>query len=89
MRTTRLAAAAILAIPALALAQAPPSSGADPRAGKGFIATPVFSAAGGRLASTAIGTRSPCHSTLRKSTPGSFEPRRAIFPGRSIRTALR
>jgi 4-hydroxy-4-methyl-2-oxoglutarate aldolase len=42
MRTTSLALAAALTLPSLALAQAP--SGADPRAGKGFIATPVFSA---------------------------------------------
>jgi len=40
-----VAAAAVLALPALALAQAPAAGGADPRAGKGFIATPVFSAA--------------------------------------------
>jgi 4-hydroxy-4-methyl-2-oxoglutarate aldolase len=40
--TTRLALAAVLMLPALALAQAP--GGTDPRSGKGFIATPVFSA---------------------------------------------
>jgi regulator of RNase E activity RraA len=40
--TTRFALAATLTLPSLALAQAP--GGADPRAGKGFIATPVFSA---------------------------------------------
>ena len=45
MRTTRLAATAILALPALALAQGAAAGGADPRAGTGFIATPVFSAA--------------------------------------------
>jgi len=39
--TTRLALVAVLAVPSLALAQVP--GGADPRAGKGFIATPVFS----------------------------------------------
>jgi 4-hydroxy-4-methyl-2-oxoglutarate aldolase len=43
MRTTRFALAAVLALPALARAQAP--GAADPRAGTGFIATPVFSAA--------------------------------------------
>ena len=42
MRTTRFALAAALALPPLAFAQAP--GGTDPRAGKGFIATPVFSA---------------------------------------------
>jgi regulator of RNase E activity RraA len=42
MRTTRFALAAVLVIPSLALAQA--AGGADPRSGKGFIATPVFSA---------------------------------------------
>jgi 4-hydroxy-4-methyl-2-oxoglutarate aldolase len=45
MRTTRFALAAVLALPALALAQAPAAGQADPRAGKGFLATPVFSAA--------------------------------------------
>jgi len=40
--TTRLVLVAVLTVPSLALAQAP--GGADPRAGKGFIATPVFSA---------------------------------------------
>jgi len=45
MRTTRFALAAVLTLPALALAQGPTPGGADPRAGKGFIATPVFSAA--------------------------------------------
>jgi len=45
MRTTRFALAAVLALPALALAQSPGAGAADPRAGKGFIATPVFSAA--------------------------------------------
>ncbi len=44
MRTTRLALTAALAFPAIALAQAP-AGGVDARAGKGFIATPVFSAA--------------------------------------------
>jgi len=41
MRTTRFALAAVLTLPPLAIAQAP---GGAPRAGKGFIATPVFSA---------------------------------------------
>ncbi len=45
MRTTRFALAAVLVLPATALAQGPAPGGADPRAGKGFIATPVFSAA--------------------------------------------
>jgi len=40
--TTRLVLVAVLTVPSLALAQAP--GGADPRAGKSFIATPVFSA---------------------------------------------
>ena len=45
MRTTHLAlAAVVLTIPRLAFAQAPAPSAADPRAGRGFIATPVFSA---------------------------------------------
>jgi regulator of RNase E activity RraA len=42
MRTTRFALAVVLTLPPLAFAQAP--GGADPRAGKGFIATPVYSA---------------------------------------------
>jgi regulator of RNase E activity RraA len=42
MRTTRFGLAAALALPALAYAQAP--GGADLRAGKGFIPTPVYSA---------------------------------------------
>jgi 4-hydroxy-4-methyl-2-oxoglutarate aldolase len=45
MRTTGLALAAVLVLPALAAAQAPAAGRADPRAGKGFIATPVFPAA--------------------------------------------
>jgi len=45
MRTTRFALTAVLALPALALAQPLARGAADPRAGKGFIATPVFSAA--------------------------------------------
>jgi 4-hydroxy-4-methyl-2-oxoglutarate aldolase len=45
MRTTRFALAAVLALPALAAAQGAAPAAADPRAGKGFIATPVFSAA--------------------------------------------
>jgi regulator of RNase E activity RraA len=40
--TARFALAAVLALPPLALAQAP--GGADARSGKGFIATPVYSA---------------------------------------------
>jgi 4-hydroxy-4-methyl-2-oxoglutarate aldolase len=44
MRTTGLALAVVLALPPLAVAQAPGPGGADPRAGRGFIATPVFSA---------------------------------------------
>jgi 4-hydroxy-4-methyl-2-oxoglutarate aldolase len=44
MRTTGLALAVVLTLPPLALAQAPGAGGADPRAGRGFIATPVFSA---------------------------------------------
>jgi 4-hydroxy-4-methyl-2-oxoglutarate aldolase len=43
MPTIRLALIAALALPSLALAQAPAAGAADPRAGKGFIATPVFS----------------------------------------------
>jgi 4-hydroxy-4-methyl-2-oxoglutarate aldolase len=43
MRTTGLALVAVLALPPLGRAQAPPAGG-DPRAGRGFIATPVFSA---------------------------------------------
>jgi regulator of RNase E activity RraA len=42
MRTTRFALAVVLTLPPLAFAQAP--GGADPRAGKGFIATPVYPA---------------------------------------------
>jgi regulator of RNase E activity RraA len=38
------AVAALLSLGPLASAQAPATSGADPRAGRGFIATPVFSA---------------------------------------------
>jgi regulator of RNase E activity RraA len=44
MRTARLALASVLAVPALAAAQGAAPATADPRAGKGFIATPVFSA---------------------------------------------
>ncbi len=44
MRTTRLALAAVLTLPPLVLAQSPAPGGADPRAGRHFIATPVFSA---------------------------------------------
>jgi regulator of RNase E activity RraA len=44
MRKTRFALAAVLTLPPLAFAQAPAPGGADPRAGKGFIATPVHSA---------------------------------------------
>jgi regulator of RNase E activity RraA len=44
MRTTRLVPAVILALVPSAFAQAPPAGGADARAGRGFIATPVFSA---------------------------------------------
>ena len=43
MPTIRLALLASLALPSLALSQAPDASAADPHAGKGFIATPVFS----------------------------------------------
>jgi len=43
MPTIRLAFLALLALPSLAVAQAPGPGVADPRAGKGFIATPVFS----------------------------------------------
>lgn len=43
MPTIRLALVASLALPSLALAQAPDAGAADPRAGKGFIATPVYS----------------------------------------------
>jgi len=43
MPTIRLALIASLALPSLALAQAPDAGAADPRAGKSFIATPVFS----------------------------------------------
>jgi regulator of RNase E activity RraA len=44
MRRTRLVLVAVLALPALALGQQPPPGGGDGRAGRGFIATPVFSA---------------------------------------------
>ena len=46
MQTKRLALLALLALPPLAVAQSPAAGpgAADPRAGKGFIATPVFSA---------------------------------------------
>ena len=43
MPTTRLALLALLALPSLVEAQASGPGTADPRAGKGFIATPVFS----------------------------------------------
>lgn len=43
MPTIRLAFLALLALPSLAVAQAPGPGVADPRAGKGFIATPVSS----------------------------------------------
>ena len=42
MRTTGLALAAVLTLPPLVQAQAPTPAGADPRAGRSFIATPVF-----------------------------------------------
>jgi 4-hydroxy-4-methyl-2-oxoglutarate aldolase len=44
MRTTRFVLLAILTIPRLAFAQAPAPGATDARAGRGFIATPVFSA---------------------------------------------
>ena len=44
MPIIHLALIASLALPSVALAQAPDAGAADPRAGKGFIATPVFSA---------------------------------------------
>jgi regulator of RNase E activity RraA len=44
MRSTHLALVAVLAIPGFAFAQAPAPGAADPRAGRGFIATPAFSA---------------------------------------------
>ena len=43
MPRIRLALVALLAFPSLALAQAPDAGAANPRAGKSFIATPVFS----------------------------------------------
>jgi len=43
MPTIRPVLIALLALPSLALAQAPDAGAADPRAGKSFIATPVFS----------------------------------------------
>jgi regulator of RNase E activity RraA len=43
MRACRIAFAVLVTLPALASAQAPPATG-GPRAGRGFIATPVFSA---------------------------------------------
>jgi regulator of RNase E activity RraA len=45
MRATRFALAVVLVLPALASTQGSAPGGPDPRAGKGFIATPVFSAA--------------------------------------------
>jgi regulator of RNase E activity RraA len=44
MDTPSLVLAAVLAVPPLALAQAPPPAGGALRAGRDFIATPVFSA---------------------------------------------
>jgi regulator of RNase E activity RraA len=44
MRATQLVPVLALALALPALAQAPPSAGPDPRAGRGFLATPVFSA---------------------------------------------
>jgi len=44
MRAARLVPVLALAVAPLASAQAPPSAGAAARAGRGFIATPVFSA---------------------------------------------
>jgi len=44
MRRTRLVLVTVLALPALALGQPPPPGGGDGRVGRGFIATPVFSA---------------------------------------------
>jgi len=43
MPRIRLALVGLLAFPSLALAQAPDAGAANPRAGKSFIATPVFS----------------------------------------------
>jgi 4-hydroxy-4-methyl-2-oxoglutarate aldolase len=44
MRPTRLVLATVLALPTLALGQTTSPGGGDTRAGRGFIATPVFSA---------------------------------------------
>jgi regulator of RNase E activity RraA len=44
MRSTGLLLATVLALPPLAVGQPPPPGGGDGRAGRGFIATPLFSA---------------------------------------------